>query len=415
MRPALPVIRVATAACTLLAATGFAPAQAATALDKAKELCLGETTSLDDRMNGCTALIDTRAVSGHDLAIALCNRAYVLTEKRQYQRAVADLDAGLKIDRAFECLYVNRGRALGFLGELDKEIANYDQAIRVDPKSALAYNNRGDAWRRKGDLDRAIADLTAAIRLDPDLAVAYDNRGATWRAKGDLDRSLADFNAAIRLDPKNASLYNKRGTTRLAKGDFDRAIADLTDAIRLDPEDAGQYNNRGIAQRAKGDIDGAIADYTEAIRLDPEAASAYRNRGELFFTNGDFAKASGDLLRANTLTDNVYTVLWRYLAQGRLKQDGAAELAANAARLKSREWPYAVIDFYLGRRTLAEMRSAATKSDEKCEAEFYAGQWQLLHDKPADARAALRTAADSCPKSFIEYGGAVAELKRLDG
>ena len=71
-------------------------------------------------------------------------------------------------------------------------------------------------------------------------------------------------------------------------------------------------------------------------------------------------------------------MLWRYLARGRLKQDGAAELSAYAAQLKSKDWPYAVIDFYLGRRTLAEMRSAAAKPDQKCEAEFYIAEWRLL-------------------------------------
>jgi hypothetical protein len=36
--------------------------------------------------------------------------------------------------------------------------------------------------------------------------------------------------------------------------------------------------------------------------------------------------------------------------------------------LKSKGWPYAVIEFYLGRRTLDSMRDAASKPDEKCEA-----------------------------------------------
>jgi lipoprotein NlpI len=129
---------------------------------------------------------------------------------------------------------------------------------------------------------------------------------------------------------------------------------------------------------------------------------------------GDFTAATADLLRATDLADNAYGMLFRYLARARLKQDGAAELSASAARLKSKDWPYAVIDFYLGLRSLAEMRAAANRPQETCEAEFYIGAWHLLRGSNAEARTALQVAADTCPKTYIEYTAAVAELKRLE-
>jgi len=107
-------------------------------------------------------------------------------------------------------------------------------------------------------------------------------------------------------------------------------------------------------------------------------------------------------------------MLWRFLARGRAGEDGTSELSANAARLKTKDWPYAVLDFYLGRRSLEAMRAAAAKPDEKCEAAFYAGEWHLLRSSKMDAKAALQVAVDTCPKSFFEYYGAVAELGRLE-
>src|SRR5262249_3527836 len=175
MRPALPTIRLAAAACALLATPVLAPAQTLPALDKAKDLCMGRASSLEERMTGCTALIDAKAATGHDLAVALCNRGYVLTERKDYQRALADLEAGIEADRTYPCLFVNRGRAFGFLDQFDKAIADYDEAIPLDRNFALPHNNRGDAWRHKGDLDRAIADFSVAIRINPQYALAYGN------------------------------------------------------------------------------------------------------------------------------------------------------------------------------------------------------------------------------------------------
>ena len=72
-----------------------------------------------------------------------------------------------------------------------------------------------------------------------------------------------------------------------------------------------------------------------------------------------------------------------------------------------------MIDFYLGHRSLDELRAAAGKPGEKCEAAFYAGEWYLLRGKKAEAGPELQIASDTCPKTFVEYFGAVAELKRL--
>ena len=80
--------------------------------------------------------------------------------------------------------------------------------------------------------------------------------------------------------------------------------------------------------------------------------------------------------------------------------------------LKSKDWPYAVIDFYLGLRSLDEMRAAADWPTAKCKAD-YTGAWHLLRGSNAEARTALQVAADTCPKTYVEYTAAVAELKRL--
>ncbi|MFY9317354.1 MAG: hypothetical protein WAO95_17585 [Burkholderiales bacterium] len=54
-----------------------------------------------------------------------------------------------------------------------------------------------------------------------------------------------------------------------------------------------------------------------------------------------------------------------------------------------------------------------TYKDQLCEANFYVGQWQLTKGDRASATTSLRTALEQCPKTFLEYFGAVHELKRL--
>src|SRR5262249_36078652 len=127
----------------------------------------------------------------------------------------------------------------------------------------------------------------------------------------------------------------------------------------------------------------------------------------------EYSAAAADLQRSIELREDAYPLLWRYLARKRADGTGADELAAGAARLNGKHWPYPVIEFYLGQRSAGEMLGTAATSDERCEAQFYLGEWYLLGDNHTDAVTALRTAAPTCPMIFYEYNGAVAELKRL--
>jgi lipoprotein NlpI len=82
--------------------------------------------------------------------------------------------------------------------------------------------------------------------------------------------------------------------------------------------------------------------------------------------------------------------------------------------LKNRDWPYPIIEFYLGRRSLEGVQKSAVNPDQSCEASFYAKERQLLNGQRDAAISLLRSAADTCPKKFVEYGGALAELQRLE-
>ena len=337
---------------------------------------------------------------------------------KMLDRAIQGFDQAIQFDPDNARAYYGRGGAYLVKGDNDRAITDYDQAIQLDPKYAKAYYGRGNAHMHKGDNERAITDYDQAIQLDPKFAAAYNNRGIAYVVgKGDYDRAITDYDQAIQLDPKFAIAYNNRGIAYEGKGDYDRAIADYDQAIQLDPKNAtasAAYSNRGHIYRLNGDYDRAIADYDQAIQLDPKNAHASMNRGRAYFYQRKFTAAAADFQRVNVLAENSYSMLWRYLAREHVGENGEAELEANAARLKNKDWPYAVIELYLGRRPPAEVLSVAGEPEERCEAQFYSANWHLLHGNRAQAATGLQAAVDTCQKTGIEYADAVAELKRLN-
>ncbi|HTR86872.1 MAG TPA: hypothetical protein VMI56_20490 [Reyranella sp.] len=172
-------------------------------------------------------------------------------------------------------------------------------------------------------------------------------------------------------------------------------------------------NRRALGYEIKGDYDHVIADMTEVLRLQPSAAG-YATRGRAHFVRADFSAATADFSKAAELTDDEpYAMIWRFLARRHVGPEGATELSASAAKLKDQDWPYAVIDFYLGRRSAEGMQAAAATPEQKCEAAFYLAEWLLLRANAAEATPLLQSAATTCPEGFVERSAALAELAKL--
>jgi hypothetical protein len=133
------------------------------------------------------------------------------------------------------------------------------------------------------------------------------------------------------------------------------------------------------------------------------------------FFAANYGAAASDFARSlQDKSDDAYAVMWLYLARARSgSQNAAKELETNVVKLKQSDWPYSVIELYLWRQTPDEILAATSKLDERCEALFYVGEWHLLRGDQATAAPTLKAAADTCPKTFIEFTGAQAELKRL--
>ena len=64
--------------------------------------------------------------------------------------------------------------------QYDRAIADFTAAIRINPQYAVAYNNRGRTYQAMGDMTRALDDYEQARRIEPDNS-AYQGFGMRQR------------------------------------------------------------------------------------------------------------------------------------------------------------------------------------------------------------------------------------------
>ena len=181
-----------------LALVIFAPAGARAG--EHDDMCFEEATD-NERIVGCSALIDGGKLSNDKLATAYANRCLAHIQRKAADLAIADCSQAAKIDAKNALAYAQRGEAYCLKGDVAHCVADFEEAMRIDPSDPSFVYLRGVARADAGDSDGAIGDLSKAIENDPGSAPAYVRRGRLYEAEGDKARAAADYRNALKIDP----------------------------------------------------------------------------------------------------------------------------------------------------------------------------------------------------------------------
>ena len=339
----------------------------------------------------------------------------------RFDDAIKDLDIMIGLDPRMPEAYVARGFARNGKGDYDKAIGDFSAAIERRPFYAIPYKLRGVAYGYRGEYGKAVADFDEAIKLNPEDVESYYDRGIAYFNGGKNDKAIADFDIVAGAEPQNAAVFAARGRVRDAQGEYDTAIADFDAALALDPKAAESHYYRAVAYSGRGDYAKAIADLNDTIKAKPGLYDAYFARGRNQFYAGNFSEAANDIERSLAIRPNdPYRSLWLHFARAKEKTADAEELARNIGKPDAAAWPGPLAAYFLGQATAAQAMDAAarpgdsrTRKLQTCQASFYLGEDALLRGDAEAAKKQLTEARDSCPRFFVEYEAAAAELKRV--
>ncbi|WP_288427462.1 tetratricopeptide repeat protein [uncultured Spirosoma sp.] len=114
----------------------------------------------------------------------------------QYEKAIDDYTAALKLDETFADGFYARGTAYEAYGKLDRAIDDYQRAIDRTPNSAERHYAKAYALEKKGDYALAVTAYGEVIRLDSTRQLytgALLRRGTTYLLAGQANEALSDL------------------------------------------------------------------------------------------------------------------------------------------------------------------------------------------------------------------------------
>jgi len=131
------------------------------------------------------AVADSSVAKHPGNAMVLNERCWFkATTKLQFETALADCDAALKIAPNSPAILDSRAFVLLQLGRNDEAIAQYTQALSKAPMMAASLFGRAIARARLGDRTDAQVDLAAARNISPEIDQRFEAYGVRLPAAG---------------------------------------------------------------------------------------------------------------------------------------------------------------------------------------------------------------------------------------
>jgi tetratricopeptide (TPR) repeat protein len=201
-----------------------------------------------------------------------------LANERAFDRYIADGDAAVAAERAFQA------------------IEAYSGAIARKPDSVLAHFKRGAVYQSQGELEAALRDFRSASDLDPSSLRPLEALGDVNVALGRHERAVERYEAFILLDERNARVLYKLGLARYRAARLDNAATPLQQALAIEPTMGEAYYVLGLVQRDTDQLPAARKSLEEAARRSPASQTSAREAlADVHLLEGDYGKAINQL------------------------------------------------------------------------------------------------------------------------
>lgn len=257
-------------------------------VDRDWDRCRGDRAEIV--VAGCTALIDSGRLTDGERTDVLSRRAFAYRFQRDYPRAIADYEEGVRRNASAIWAHAGLGTTYRASGNAQRAIGEYDIALR------LAENELGAAGPQSAEYPGRAARV-AQILLD---------RGGAYEMLRDYRRAVEDFRGGVRRAPHNPDLGNSLcWALAILEESLDEARAACDASLRDRPDHSPTLDSRGFVSLKQRRFQDAWNDYDAAVRLQPGGPSWVYGRGIAALRLGRTEEGRADIARAEALNADV--------------------------------------------------------------------------------------------------------------
>jgi WD40 repeat protein/serine/threonine protein kinase/tetratricopeptide (TPR) repeat protein len=132
--------------------------------------------------------------------------------------------------------FATRGDLLQDLKQWERAIEDLSAAIRIKPDDLRSRFLRVSCYAMLREFENALADSDRLIELDPNNTWAYAQRASCLNELDYPERAITDCDRALQLDPRNYNAMLRRAEANANLERYESAYADVIEGIRLSPD-----------------------------------------------------------------------------------------------------------------------------------------------------------------------------------
>lgn len=239
--------------------------------------------------------------------------AVVLTQKEEFDKALAQLQLIRKDSEEYENAVSLQVRVLRFLDKPEQAIellervvqdektrspdlyvmlaalyqlqdktelgrGAFDRAMSAFPEDEELLYEYGLFLDTVGQRDEAMIVMEEVIKRQPGHGEALNYVGYSWADKSiNLDKALDYIRRAVELKPDNGYVRDSLGWVYYRLGRYEEALKALEEAVRLSEEDPTIFEHLGDVYFALGRNEEGLASYRKALDLMDEGSDERKN------------------------------------------------------------------------------------------------------------------------------------------
>ncbi len=137
------------------------------------------------------------------LALPYNNRGIYLKRKGKFKEAEADYLAAIAANPKYASGFLNLANVYFAQQQNQKALANYNKSIELDKNNEKAYSSRAAVYGRLGKINAAFEDVSKALKINPNYADALLNRATIYDIRKDYQNAINDCQKYLKLRPNN--------------------------------------------------------------------------------------------------------------------------------------------------------------------------------------------------------------------
>jgi tetratricopeptide (TPR) repeat protein len=222
--------------------------------------------------------------------------------------------------------HITLGQAYLSKGEYQKAAAEAEATIAIDKKATGAYLLLGEAYSGLKMGSKAIEALLAALTLDPFNPRVQERYSAA--RKREVEAEIEAMQQRLQEDQWKVSLHLDLGRLYLQSGEREKALRELQVAVKDSARAAAAYSLIGNIYRSEGRFDLAEEQYQRALEANPG-----ENAKSINLRLGSAAEAQGEVKKAIKIYERI---LQEDIDFGNLKKRVKALKSIALSSLRSR-------------------------------------------------------------------------------